>query len=465
MLQEDEARQIVERHFRVYETRTEKAGAEVAARLFYLMFPPQEFDARFAAVREELRKADPEILVFVRREAGEDILFVADRPPAVVHRTGLHVGLLLATLCTTVISGALAWHGYMARGDDWSWSALWDPQNLLWGAVAFAIPLMAILGLHELAHFLMARRHGLRATLPFFIPAPPILMPIGTFGAFISMKDPLPDRRALFDVGAAGPLAGFLVTIPVILLGAFLTGSVAQPIPDHGRPLLGADMAFALDTSTPGQALLSFPNATAGFLSFNVTAPGQAPDPWAYTAVATLHMADGSTRQDQATGSLKPGASERRSLTLPNGTRSAELKVSWDDGLLRLGDPLLVQLLDRVFHNEGYLTHPTFLAGWVGLLVTGINLLPAGQLDGGHVARAVLGERMKYVAWAAVGLLMMLAFLFNSWLLMALFVLFMGIQHPPPLNDRTKLDTKRIVLAALVLVVFILTFVPVPIQV
>jgi membrane-associated protease RseP (regulator of RpoE activity) len=176
-------------------------------------------------------------------------------------------------------------------------------------------------------------------------------------------------------------------------------------------------------------------------------------------------MADGSTRQDQATGSLKPGASERRSLTLPNGTRSAELKVSWDDGLLRLGDPLLVQLLDRVFHNEGYLTHPTFLAGWVGLLVTGINLLPAGQLDGGHVARAVLGERMKYVAWAAVGLLMMLAFLFNSWLLMALFVLFMGIQHPPPLNDRTKLDTKRIVLAALVLVVFILTFVPVPIQV
>src|ERR1051326_584264 len=241
-----ELRRIVERHFRVYDAREEKVRGEVAARLYYLMFPPQEFDARFAAVREELQAHDPELLVFVRREAGEDILFLAHRPPAAQHRTGLHVGLLLATLATTVISGAVTWHGYMARGGDLTWSVLWNPSDLLWGALTFALPLMLILGLHELAHFLVARRHGLRASLPFFIPAPPVLVPFGTLGAFISMRDPMPDRKALFDGGAAGPLVGFLVTLPVIVLGAFLTGAVAQPLPDTGHPLIAADVPFTL---------------------------------------------------------------------------------------------------------------------------------------------------------------------------------------------------------------------------
>jgi len=108
------------------------------------------------------------------------------------------------------------------------------------------------------------------------------------------------------------------------------------------------------------------------------------------------------------------------------------------------------EMLDKAFHNDGYLTHPTFFAGWVGLLVTGINLLPASQLDGGHVARAVLGERMKWAAYAAVAGLVYLALRFQSWMLMAIFILLMGVQHPPPLNDRTGLDLKRKVLAAVV---------------
>jgi membrane-associated protease RseP (regulator of RpoE activity) len=460
-----EVRRIVERHFRVYDAREEKVRGEVAARLYYLMFPPSEFDARFAAVREELRALDPELLVFVRREAGEDILFVADRPPAAQHRTGLHVGLLLATLVTTVLSGAVTWHGYMARGGDLSWSVLWNGSDLLWGALTFALPLMAILGLHELAHFLVARRHGLRASLPFFIPAPPVLVPFGTLGAFISMRDPMPDRKALFDVGAAGPLVGFLVTLPVIILGAFLTGAVAQPLPDTGHPLVAADLPFTLTREGTPATLNANVTAGARFLTFNVTPPPQAKGDWAYTATATVHLADGTQQADTSTRTLAAGHTERRSVALPLGTRSVDVALTWDDGLLHLGDPLLVQLLGRAFHNDGYLTHPTFLAGWVGLLVTGINLLPAGQLDGGHVARAVLGERMRYVALAAIGLLMVLAFLFNSWLLMAFFLLVTGVQHAPPLNDRTVLDRKRLVLAAVVLAVFVLTFVPVPIQV
>ncbi|MFO1534337.1 MAG: site-2 protease family protein [Thermoplasmatota archaeon] len=462
----DRLRRIVERHFRVYDAREEKVRGETAALLYYLMFPPQEFDARFAAARTELQAADPELLVFVRRESGEDILFVAHRPPAAQHRTGLHVGLLLATLVTTVLSGAVTWHGYIARGGDLTWSVLWSASDLLWGAVTFALPLMLILGLHELAHFVVARRHGLRASLPFFIPAPPVLVPFGTLGAFISMRDPMPDRKALFDVGAAGPLVGFLVTLPVIVLGAFLTGAVAQPLPDVGHPFLSADAPFTL-TQESGHATLRA-NVTApagGFLTFNVTPPPGTSADWPYKVAATIQVQDGGTVKETSERVLAGGHGERRSLALPAGATSVTLDVTWDDGLLRLGDPLLVQLLGKAFHNDGYLTHPTFLAGWVGLLVTGINLLPAGQLDGGHVARAVLGERMRYVAMAAVGLLMVLAFLFNSWLLMAFFLLVTGVQHAPPLNDRTVLDRKRLVLAAVVLAVFVLTFVPVPIQV
>jgi membrane-associated protease RseP (regulator of RpoE activity) len=457
-------RRIVERHFRVYDARDEVVRGEVAARLYYLMFPAEEFDARFAAARAELQKVDPELLVFVRREAGEDILFVAHRPPAVQARKGLHLGLLLATLATTVLSGAITWHGYMARGGDLSWSVLWNPSDLLWGALTFALPLMLILGLHELAHFLVARRHGLRASLPFFIPAPPVLMPFGTLGAFISMRDPMPDRKALFDVGAAGPLVGFLVTLPVIVLGAFLTGAVAQPLPDSGHPLVTADAPFTL-TQESGHLALQANVTGPGFLTFNVTPPPQAKGEWPYTVRATIHDAGGGTTEETSQRTLAAGQGERRSLGLPANARSVTLDITWDDGLLRLGDPLLVQILGKAFHNDGYLTHPTFIAGWVGLLVTGINLLPAGQLDGGHVARAVLGERMRFVAMGAVGLLMVLAFLFNSWLLMAFFLLVTGVQHAPPLNDRTRLDRKRLILAAVVLLVFVLTFVPVPIQV
>lgn len=465
MLPAADLRRLVERHFRVYDSSEEGHRGAVAARLYCIVVKPDEFDARFAAFRDELRAADPEALAFVRREGGEDILFVADRPPASPRRLRIHLVLFLLTLLTTVTAGAIYWHGYVDPDKAWSWSVLWSPTHLAWGFLTFALPLLLILGIHETAHFLVARRHGLRATLPFFLPVPPMLMPIGTLGAFISMKDPLPDRRALFDVGASGPLAGFLVAVPVILLGAWLTGAVGQPLPDLGRPEISVDVpAAAFDQSESGKTVVHLTNlgGNATTLTFQVTAPGDAQGTWQYTAQADL-QSDGRSRTEKVTGKLEPSASERRTLALPEGTREATLTFTWEDGLLRFGDPLLVVALDKVFHNDAYLTHPTFFAGWVGLLVTGINLLPASQLDGGHVARAVLGDRMRWAAYAAVAGLVYLALRFQSWILMAVFILLMGVQHPPPLNDRTGLDAKRKVLAAVVLVVFALTFVPRPI--
>lgn len=467
MLDPVQLRRMVERHFRVYDAREEAVRGKVIAHLYCIMFPPGEFDPRFEAFRAELRAADRELLAFVRHEGGEDVLFVADRPPASPRRHRVHLVLFLATLVTTILTGAMYWSGYRGpAGGTFHWSVFWDPVDLWWGFLTFSLPLMLILGLHELAHYVAARKHGLRATLPFFIPVPPPLMMFGTLGAFISLKDPLPDRRALFDVGASGPIAGFLVALPVVLLGAFLTGAVGEPVPDLNRPTIDIDgmVPYGMDTDTPGKTTLTFPGVEPGILGFTVHAPDGIESRWAFTAKARIELADGTVRSDTATGKLALGQEAHRTLAIPGNATAARLTVTWEDGLSTFGDPLLVLILDPLFHNDGYLAHPTFFAGWVGLLVTGINLLPASQLDGGHVARAVFGDRMKYVAWAAVAGLFYLAFQFQSWMLMAVLILFLGVQHPPPLNDRTKLGLKRQVLAGFVLLVFVLTFIPRPIM-
>jgi Zn-dependent protease len=462
MIPAADLRRLVERHFRVYDASEEAARGQVVARLYCIVVKPEEFDAKFAAFRDELKAVDPEAIPFVRREGGEDILFVAARPPASPRKLTIHVVLFLLTVLTTVTAGAIYWHGYQDLDKTWAWSVLWSPTHLAWGFVTFALPLLLILGIHEAAHFMAAKRHGLRATLPFFLPVPPMLMPIGTLGAFISLKDPLPDRKALFDVGASGPIAGFLVAVPVILLGAWLTGMVAEPLPDIGRPEISADGTFRVDEPESGTAVLHLVSAN-GTVSFLVAAPADATSEWTYQAKADLAQADGTHLTQDIEGSLEPGTQERRTLTVPEGTQTAKVTFTWEDGLIRFGDPLLVVVLDPVFDNDDYLTHPTFFAGWVGLLITGINLLPASQLDGGHVARAVLGDKMRWAAYGAVAALVYLALRFQSWMLMAVFILLMGVQHPPPLNDRTGLGLKRQILAGVVLLVFALTFIPRPI--
>jgi membrane-associated protease RseP (regulator of RpoE activity) len=107
--------------------------------------------------------------------------------------------------------------------------------------------------------------------------------------------------------------------------------------------------------------------------------------------------------------------------------------------------------------------HPTLFAGWVGIFLTAVNLLPAGQLDGGHVARAILKEKHKYISWVVVFILVGLSFFYTGWLMFAIIILlFIGTQHQPPLNEISRLDTKRKLLGLIILIIFILSFAPIP---
>ncbi len=461
-MEQDPWRAVVEQHFRVYEERSEPLpGGGPLARMYFVMFPGDELEARYEAVRRAVLEEDPDAVVFLRSEGGEDVLVIAPRPPVRTGNNRANWVLLALTILTTLTAGVLYWHGYRHAGEAYTWSLLWSPEHVGNSLLFFVLPLMGILGVHETAHFLAAKRHGLRASLPFFIPFPPIALPIGTLGAFIRLKDPLPDRKALFDVGASGPLAGFAVAIPVLVVGALLTTANAVELPDAGRPEVELD-GVALEADGTGRAVLELTDPAPGPRVLELRG---AEDDWSHRVQWTITLENGTERADAHDGTLaRAGDTTLLSLTVPADAASARVEVTWDDGIIRFGDPLFIKGLELVgLDNQDYLTHPTFFAGWVGLLVTGINLLPAGQLDGGHVARAVFGERMRYVAYFAVGALFYFAFQFQTWILMAIFILLMGIYHPPPLNDRIELDWRRKLVAAFVLVVFALTFVPRPI--
>lgn len=272
----------------------------------------------------------------------------------------VHGGLFVATALTTTTAGAI-----LDGADPFA-----SPAALVRG-VPFSAALLAILLCHEMGHYLMCRRYGVDASPPYFIPAPPLgIIPIGTFGAFIRVRGRFPDRRSLFDMGAAGPWAGFVVAIGVLLVGLRL--SHVGPMPK------GPAVVF-------GDSLL--------------------------------------------TGSL---------------TR-----------LVTGADPDTVVI------------HPIGIAGWFGLLVTSFNLLPAGQLDGGHVLYAALGRRTPGLSATVAAALVWLGIsTWAGWLLWAAIVLFMTrLGHPPTLDDARRVGAGRLVAAVASLVVLVLTFVPEPIRI
>jgi len=241
-------------------------------------------------------------------------------------------------------------------------------STYLVGGVWYSLSLISILLAHEMGHFVMSRRHGMPATLPYFLPVP--VPPFGTFGAIIKMKGRMSSRKALFDIGVAGPLLGLFVTLPAIIIGLLLSKTV----------------------------------------------------PLAQT----------------------------------------------QDHFLGLGDSLLFTLVEKAVLGDlpkGYdlCLHPVAYAGWVGLFVTALNLLPVGQLDGGHIAYALFGRRSKIVFGLTVTIWMGISFFFYvGWTLMIVLVLLFGFRHPPPLDDITPLDTRRKILGGFVFSLFILCFTPVP---
>ena len=304
----------------------------------------------------------------LRYEKGEHTIYIIQKPKRKERSIWINISLLIATIITTILTGSILNMGYSEIQGVANILDIFSINNLFSGTVFFALPLMSILFVHEMGHYFTSKKHGIKTSLPFFIPIPPILpgFNIGTFGALISSSDPMPNKKALFDVGISGPLAGFIIAIPVTAIG--IATSEIVPISDFssGEVILGSSFLFILLSNM-------------------------------------IH-------------------------TIPEGFA------------LNLNS--------------------TAFAGWVGLLITSINLLPAGQLDGGHIFRAVLGKKQKYVGWIAVFIM-----IFTGWTFFAIIiVLMMGMMHPPPLNDDTDIDMKRKVLFFVALAILILCFIPFPIS-
>jgi membrane-associated protease RseP (regulator of RpoE activity) len=333
-------------------------------------------------------------------------------PPITFERTALrptartwikHIILLLITLCTATVAGVLYPFGSSANfiaGDPQTAGELWTffqtlpaeyaimilktvtdlfvVDGLLFEGLSFSVSLLFILISHEMGHYIACRIYKVDATLPYFIPTPPMIGPAGTFGAFIKIMSPMPSRRAVFDIGVAGPIAGFLALIPVALIG-LATMKVASP----------AQIAFS-----------------TGGLTFS--------DPLLFRCLAYFFGID-----------LKFG----------------------------IGNSF-------------------YFAAWVGLLVTALNLIPSGQLDGGHAIYAALGEkfhfwtgRIAFVAMATLSVLGMYLYSSPSGFLFAVVLaVMMRVKHPEP-ADMTPLDGKRKAVAILTLIIFALCFVPFPIQI
>jgi membrane-associated protease RseP (regulator of RpoE activity) len=262
--------------------------------------------------------------------------------------------LFLITWITTLAAGA------MQQGVD----PIHSPSAILQG-FPFAATLLSILLTHEMAHYLASVRHGVQVTLPFFIPAPSF---IGTFGAFIRTRSPILNKRALFDIGVSGPLAGFVVAIGAVWVGLHLS-KVIETMPPEGISL-GSSLLFS-------------------FLSWMVVG------------------------------------------TLPE-------------------------------HSD-ILLHPVAFAGWIGLFITAMNLLPIGQLDGGHIAYAVFGQKHRLISKLAVVSLVGFGLLgWPGWFVWAGLTFILGLGHPPMVDEAVPLDPVRRKIGWFALAVLLLTFIPIP---
>jgi len=246
-----------------------------------------------------------------------------------------------------------------------------SPTNSVSDGLWYSAGIITILLCHEMGHYLMCVRHGVRATLPFFIPFP-LFSPFGTLGAVIRMDSRMPSRRTLFDIGVAGPLAGLAVAIPAIYFGIKMSEV--------------RELASVGESMTLGESIL--------FNWLSLLAKGPVPE------------------------------------------------------------------------GQDIFLHPLAYAGWAGLFVTALNLLPIGQLDGGHILYALLGERSAFLGRIALALFALMGVIvfpmFPGWFPFILLLLWFGYRHPPTMDHYTPLDSKRRAIAYLAFVVLVLSFTPIP---
>ena len=274
----------------------------------------------------------------------------------------IHWILFLLTNFTTLFAGAI-----MEGAQIYS-----NPLEIFKG-IPFSFTLLFILGTHEFGHYYYAQKHKVDATLPYFIPAPPFLFLIGTFGAYIKIKSPIYRKDALLQIGAAGPIAGFIIAVPALVIGLLLSEVI-----------------------------------------------------------------------------------EKKDI----------------QGAIILGDSILMKVLTFITHpglleSQDIMLHPIAFAGWIGLLVTMLNLLPIGQLDGGHIAYAMLGEKQDIIGKLAFLLLIPLSFFSINWLIWGILLLLLmrSVKHPPIQDIHVPLSYKDKRIGYACLIIFILCLIPAPFKI
>ena len=263
----------------------------------------------------------------------------------------------------------------------------------------FAVSLLSILAIHEFGHYLAGRAHGSKVTLPFFIPMP--FTSFGTMGAFINMKEAPKNKRVLMDIAAAGPLSGYIASLVVIFIGLSLSNLDRIPV------MLSAGQGFQIEGNSISYLLLKY-------LRFGQLLP-----------------------QPVSYGDMSP-------------------IVYWLKYFFT-GKPFPLGGLDVMIH-------PVAWAGWAGLLVTSVNLIPAGQLDGGHIFYLLFGKSgAKKALPVIIVLLAGLGFLWSGWWLWAGLIFLFGRVYAEPMDQITELDLPRKILGAIIFLIFILSFTPIPI--
>lgn len=488
-----QVRAVIERYFRVYEERDALPGLDQAVLVaFYVMAEREELEARYPDLQSDLKEVDPQLMPVLREEGGETIIVVtrrAETRPSV--GTNLPFVLFVATLLTLTAAGSIAWMAYDGSIDL---ARALEPRYIGLGFLHFALPLLFVFGVQEVARRVMARRRGMTAGASYLIPVPPfVFIPsIGTFGSVLHAREPYPDRRVLFDMAAVGPIAGFLAALPVVVLGLLLTTAAAVPVPDGGDIGLRIEAPDGTTWTEDGGGLIdpferSEPddpnrahNVTVRW-SVLVAGRGYGTEGWEAVATgvgqtgeplsATLRyqaLGSGSVALQEGSeqGDVAPGEDFRLTFDIPDETERLVVVLEFhvpDRTTLPLGEPLAFMFLNHFLVEEDYVTHPLALAGWTALLVIGVTLVPAGRLDGGGVARALLADRMVILGYLAVGALAVLVFVYPGWLYLVLFIiLFLGVRHPAALNETLPLGSKRRVWAFVLLLVLVLSFVPIP---
>lgn len=287
------------------------------------------------------------IIDLVEDDSGFKILKPKKKKPWV------NIILFIITLFTTTFAGA-----------TFSNKNPFEGLNFLSG-IPFSLSLLTILLFHEAGHYLMSKRHNVQATLPYFIPAPSF---IGTFGAIIKMKSQITDKKSLIDIGATGPIAGFVVSIPLLIYG-----------------LMNSEIS----------------------------------------------------------------------------------KIAGKDGII-LGDSLLLKALTyliwgKIPEDLDLILHPVAFAGWIGTFVTAMNLIPVGQLDGGHILYALSPKLFRKLSLPIIMALFLMGYLgWEGWIFWGFLLLILGRYHPPVINEDEELPSSKKIIGILSLIIFIITFIPVP---